>query len=238
MPKVTLKKEKSFTHTWATTLKGDCHNQSVRGVVTGESTNSEWMKFENIILPVLTLDILSIKLDFEGQMEFPEIELGWAFWVEERMSREAGQLLLGSHGGGAKGKSPSHPFISQCRKEQLPMQLHLIQVPLCGMFCREPDHCRQRVWEPLLCLWYSPFTKLMQKAALQCLSTLVPAHSLLLPKELSHLLSSLVSFASLSQCTDGQVLGSAKGKGSLQTRRLGSGNPEDSSFCISGFDCD
>ena len=66
MPKVSLKKEKSFTHTWATTLKGDCHNHSVRGVVTGESTNSEWMKFENRILPVLTLDILSIKLDFEG----------------------------------------------------------------------------------------------------------------------------------------------------------------------------
>ena len=98
---------------------------------------------------------------------------------------------------------------------------------------------RKEVWKPVLCLWYSPpRVKLMQKAAIQCLSTLVPAHSLLLPKELSHLLSSLISFASLSQYTDGEVLGSAKWKGSLQACRLGSRDLEDSALGINRYDCD
>ena len=40
MSKVSLKKEKSFTHTWTRTLKRDCHNHSFRDVVMGKSTKN------------------------------------------------------------------------------------------------------------------------------------------------------------------------------------------------------
>ena len=113
------------------------------------------------------------------------------------------------------------------------------------MFCREPDHCPQRGLEA------SPvsvvFSSSREADAEGCYP--VPVHSGACPlsasskgakssSKLTHLLSSLISFASLSQYTDGEVLGSAKWKGSLQACRLGSRDLEDSALGINRYDCD
>lgn len=81
------------------------------------------------------------------------------------------------------------------------------------------------------------------EAAVQCLSTLVPALSGACP--LSAFSKGAKSSPKLSSplppslsYTDGEVLGSAKGKGSLQTRRLGSRDLENSALGINGYDCD
>lgn len=116
----------------------------------------------------------------------------------------------------------SHRFFSRCRKEQLLCNIQFRS--LFGMFCRgtRPLPAKE-VWKPVLCLWWCSLTcmKLLRLSSTCPLWSpallLVPAHSLLLPKEPKSSPSSSLSFASPLNILMGRFWNQQKEGGSLQT---------------------